>query len=653
MILQSTISLLSKNILCLCFPSRTFLSMAFNTGNDNINTTGENGAVAMGSGPVMVETYSVVLSVAALVLATIFGGGGSIAVLVAIFQSRQVKKYSYTLVLVLFFLCCGMDLVWSPIEVVHLLAFHYTHENPTLDFGVATFAIYVLLSAGTAALVAVFCQENILRLCGCFHDNVKRVWPLGSCAFMFTVSILLAVSYLVASIGDGKLEEDARKTFLVLDESSSVARVAVLAVMMVLVVGGLVGLVMAAALAYSKTNHKSSESFMSGHSNESNNILPHFLINQTDAEPSNEDTDKISNTPSSPRLPEIISPNDGGSSSPTPGVSSEPRMLNDLPAPPQRSSNMLGVNMAQVLGRRRHTICQIGDSSTGSTLDPTAKAKQYNYVRKFSVDVSALQAQLENPKSFKDKVPFQSDQDLRPHLNKTKPSETRIPFLPLSPLGPKPMDTQENKYSDASGLKLAIPPRPPVITVSEEVKEEPEKEIEEAKEEKVKESDLGAVQAPAANSFKLYSFPIMQIKEPLHEEEEEENESAQEDEEEDTSCKSETNAANNRLSERDQDFIKLSLLMCLTFFICTFPLFLIESLKARVDVHTYVNIATCARALSTIQTIIYPHILICMDAVVSKAVNRLKTRLSWLCSLHDGDCMEIQTEQGSSSTSQV
>lgn len=309
--------------------------------------------------------------------------------------------------------------------------------------------------------------------------------------------------------------------------------------------------------------------------------------------------------------------------------------------------------MAQVLGRRRHTICQIGDSSTGSTLDPTAKAKQYNYVRKFSVDVSALQAQLENPKSFKDKVPFQSDQDLRPHLNKTKPSETRIPFLPLSPLGPKPMDTQENKYSDASGLKLAIPPRPPVITVSEEVKEEPEKEIEEAKEEKVKESDLGAVQAPAANSFKLYSFPIMQIKEPLHEEEEEENESAQEDEEEDTSCKSETNAANNRLSERDQDFIKLSLLMCLTFFICTFPLFLIESLKARVDVHTYVNIATCARALSTIQTIIYPHILICMDAVVSKAVNRLKTRLSWLCSLHDGDCMEIQTEQGSSSTSQV
>jgi hypothetical protein len=44
--------------------------------------------------------------------------------------------------------------------------------------------------------------------------------------------------------------------------------------------------------------------------------------------------------------------------------------------------------------RRRHTIGQIG--STG--LDVMEKAKQYNYVRKFSVDIQALQAQLENPK---------------------------------------------------------------------------------------------------------------------------------------------------------------------------------------------------------------------------------------------------------------
>jgi hypothetical protein len=47
----------------------------------------------------------------------------------------------------------------------------------------------------------------------------------------------------------------------------------------------------------------------------------------------------------------------------------------------------------QVLGRRRHTICQIGDSSTPP--DTIAKAKQYNYVRKFSVDISALQVQLQ------------------------------------------------------------------------------------------------------------------------------------------------------------------------------------------------------------------------------------------------------------------
>ena len=123
--------------------------------------------------------------------------------------------------------------------------------------------------------------------------------------------------------------------------------------------------------------------------------------------------------------------------------------------------------------------------------------------------------------------------------------------------------------------------------------------------------------------------------------------------EEDASFKSVSN--DNRLAAEDcdQDFVKMTLLMTLTFFLCTVPLFLIEAMKGSVNAHTYVNISTCTRALSSIQTIIYPHIVICMDRVVNKAVKRLKAQLSQACALRDADCVEMQPEQGSSSTSQM
>lgn len=78
--------------------------------------------------------------------------------------------------------------------------------------------------------------------------------------------------------------------------------------------------------------------------------------------------------------------------------------LGDLPSPSRSKGSHLGVNMAAYLGRRRHTIGQIG--TTG--IEPLERAKQYNYVRKFSVDIQALQAQLENPKRHASDFPFSS-----------------------------------------------------------------------------------------------------------------------------------------------------------------------------------------------------------------------------------------------------
>ena len=317
-----------------------------------------------------------------------------------------------------------------------------------------------------------------------------------------------------------------------------------------------------------------------------------------------------------------------------------------------------------MLGRRRHTICQIGDSSNPP--DPITKAKQYNYVRKFSVDISALQAQLENPKLFKDTAPFVSDQDLRQRQqqqNKPKLPEARGPLLPLPSLGPR----QEG--GEAGSLKLSLPTRPPVITVSEEVKEDVEGEIEEEEGEKEEGEEKGkglnsttvrTEYTPIVNKAELTNIPRLPVTCPVDEEEEEEEEEEEREEEErvgnpcgeeDASYKSASN--DNRLTDCDQDFVKMTLLMTLTFFLCTFPLLLIEAMKDSVNAHTYVNISTCTRALSSIQTIIYPHIVTCMDSVVNKAVNRLKVQFGRACALRDGDCIEMQPDPGSSSTSQM
>lgn len=217
--------------------------MAINSSNASLTSTngggGGGGGSSLNPGQVTVEAYSVVLSVAALILAVVLGGGGSLSVLLAIFHSRRVRKYSYTLVLVFFFLCCGLDLVWAPMELAHLLTYHHAGHNPTLDFGVATFTVYVFLAAGLAILIAAFCAENVLRGSGCFSSVVRHAWPVSVCVAMFLTSLLMAVSFLYASLG-----ELQGGSYLVLSAQSSNSRLSILTVLVLLVVlgaGGVVG----------------------------------------------------------------------------------------------------------------------------------------------------------------------------------------------------------------------------------------------------------------------------------------------------------------------------------------------------------------------------------------------------------------------------
>ena len=98
----------------------------------------------------------------------------------------------------------------------------------------------------------------------------------------------------------------------------------------------------------------------------------------------------------------------------------------------------------------------------GANNDPISSAKQYSYVRKFSVDISALQAQLQNPKIFKD-APFQSDMDL------TKKSSGegggvgqtgKIQPEPLLPLKPLPLKLEGKGGGGGGGLEISTPKQP-------------------------------------------------------------------------------------------------------------------------------------------------------------------------------------------------
>lgn len=328
--------------------------MTLNGSNGSATST--NGADGEEAGPVVVEAYSVVLSVAALVLAALLGGGGSLSVLLALFRSPRVRKYSYTLVLVFFFLCGGLALLWAPMELAHLLTYHHSLRNPTLDFGVATFAVYIFLCAGLALLIAAFCAESVLRFAGCFGRGVRQAWPASVCVAMFLTSLLVAVAFLSASLG-----QRHRGSYLILHPESAASRLSALVVLLLMVGVGVAGLGVARVLAGRRGEAvKTSESFLSAQSHESAaNAVPHFLINQADAGDggdgeggygagsSDDGIDKRSiSASSSSKLPDIIGPDVIEPGTPVKGHNS-PR-LGNLPGPGSRGPSMLGVNMAQV-----------------------------------------------------------------------------------------------------------------------------------------------------------------------------------------------------------------------------------------------------------------------------------------------------------------
>ncbi|GFR83241.1 hypothetical protein ElyMa_004118800 [Elysia marginata] len=408
-----------------------------------------------------IEAYTVVLSVSCHLLAVIAGGSSNIALLLAMAApGRAGSRHSargYSQVLTLISAGLVLCLVWCPLEIADLLTWH--HAGHHIFSSHATQALkstlHVFLLAVICAVIVLLALEAALRLVtstkqqrGSHHTSTfasrwcsagqgNRLWPPVASLLAVVFAASLAATYL----GTTTRTSDQQQSMFYVDIKHR-TRTCLLALTSILFcMTLLVGLILLVILLKECVFWEGGRLHFRRRPSVKL-VIPDFLISQSTTTAADNaggyDPSTATPSPSTPKLLAVVGSETAGD---------EVSPIGDLPTAAKSLGSRLGVNMAQVLGRRRHTICQIGDSSSGAgggvkasggaKNDPIGAAKQYGYVRKFSVDISALQAQLQNPKSFKD-APFQSDVDLtkkpsgdgRGQTTSGKPE----PLLPLKPL---------------------------------------------------------------------------------------------------------------------------------------------------------------------------------------------------------------------------
>ena len=600
-------------------------------------------------GPHM-ELYSIVLSATMLFLAILFGGGGCATVLIAMCARKLLRKLRYTLMAILLVVCCLFDFIWCPIEITRLVLHHQnsnrsvTPEHIIVNLKHAGGSLYMLFLCGLGAIVVLICVQNLLKQVH-KYDAIPKV-KFG--IIVIVLWLILTVSLTIAFVITCLLQEDDG-VYHSINRMSFHFKIGVETMWIVLLLAPLV-LMVILHLHTKFWNDDFSREMSDLHSNE-NFTVPSLIIKSVEEIAEEDDEENSVALPS----PDIHRDSIGGSPESkcsksalkkrSGSPSSQKVLFAENPSPTRannssnlgekfKSQNHLGVNMSAILGRRRHTIAQITDPQ----LDLIQKAKSYNYVRKFSVDISALQAQLENPK-LHGSFPFHSQQDI-----KKDSSDSKLQPLTFN-LPPKRKSHEE-------------------IIKSQEIIEEPENEQEHDpdNEQSIDQQESGNDMKydkeehsktscnKVENSDRKHSIP-----ESVHSR--------------NTSIRSGRSARdsvcptpplisltqsdgeekqlelNNSDNNMDNTFVchknssikqcKLPFLLVLTYILSILPLFLTELLRdAGLENSGYINIVTVTTAISMVQTMIYPQLIFCVDSRINKAVHRsfVKTR-RWMTSL--------------------
>ncbi|XP_060066737.1 uncharacterized protein LOC132547017 [Ylistrum balloti] len=523
------------------------------------------------------ELYSIVLSTTMLCLAMVFGTGGNITILMSLCTYRLLRKHHYILIVLFIITCLILDVVWCPMEIYHLIQHH--HDNAAVDatFTFAGQSLYIFLITSILCILSIV---SVQSLCKLTSNWISRHFVL---ALSLTVSLVLvlslAVGYGVLSAyreGDTKLTE-----YQILNDHSYKYRIIVysFALWIALSFAMLITLVICRHKTAKDLNVDIASEYSEPPTPERLNI-PTLLIKGEEEEGSDiekeEDKKSISNSQRFLSMQASASTKEDNMST-----------VGDLPSPSKSkiSSNHLGVNMAAILGRRRHTIGQIGPTG----LDVGEKTKQYNYVRKFSVDIEALQAQLENPKVYGGAISFRSDTELQKSTqndNKMElPKRPHTPLLDIRLSGLQKTQLEE-KNEENSGEEEENPDKGDDMSTKEDYDMENANHI---------------CEKLQNSSHETLSPPIITLSETTGDELNEP-------------------IVNNRF-KKGMGHYRLTCLLLVTFMCCLLPMFITEALRELLSQRAYVNILTCTMSLSVVQTIIFPHILFCMDNFTHIAVH--------------------------------
>lgn len=575
------------------------------------------------------ELYSIVLSVTMLVLAILFGGGGCVTVLIAIALRRLLRKLRYILLGILLIICSAYDFIWCPVEISRLLLQQNVVSGNTVSLDAIrnlkyiSSTLYVLLLCALACMIMLICVQNLLKIIMKYEGIPKLKLGIIFLLIWLVISVALTIGYVLTT-----LSEDQPNVYHNLNKKAFHFKLAVQVVWIILV---LVFLSLTAFTHYRTNywkNHLNKET-SDLHSNE-NFTVPSLIIKSV------EEMEDDENEESSIALPSPDIQKDPGNESPVSrssksamkkrsgSPSSQKVLFADTPSPthkgpsPQfgerlKSQNHLEVNMAAILGRRRHTIAQISDPQ----FDMMQKAKTYNYVRKFSVDISALQAQLENPK-IHNSFPFHSQQDIK---NAEKDGSNKK----INAFGSQP---KCNKRSRDEIIK------------SQEIAEEPEHELEDEDDEdaengKAEINETQSVHSQCASVRSMHSArdsicptpPLISLTQSDGEEKQLEV----------VSCDNNDSYPSSQITAKLDKPCKLSCLLLLTFLLSILPMFITEVLwDLCLTVKAYININTCMIAFSMAQTMIFPQVIFCVDENINKAVHVsfVQARLAILGFLH-------------------
>ncbi|XP_045205075.2 uncharacterized protein LOC123557588 [Mercenaria mercenaria] len=582
------------------------------------------------------ELYSIVLSATVLIFAILFGGGGCITVLIAMFVHRLLRKLRFVLIGILLFVCCIFDLIWCPIEITRLVIHHQNINGNTVstdavkDLKYVGSSLYVLLLCTIAAMVVLICVQNLLKIVRKYDNIPKMMLGVIFVLIWLIISISLTIAYILVSYGD---QDD--QVYHSINRKSFHFKLGLQTLWIVLLLIPI--LLMISIHVHTKFWKTKILKEVSDLHSTDNFTVPSLIIKSVEEIDEDENEDE-----SSVALPSPDVVKDSASGSPVSkssksalkkrsgSPSSQKVVFADTPSPTReeatpspkfgdrfKSPNHLGVNMAAILGRRRHTIAQISDPH----LDLMQKAKTYNYVRKFSVDISALQAQLENPK-LSSNFPFHSQQDI-----KASPKEG----LEKTTFGSQQKCNRRSRDE---------------IMKSQEIAEEPEKELEsenemnesnETKTETV--TDVNETQSVQSQNVSICSArsprdsicptpPLISLTQ--SDGEEKQIEITNDDNNLDDSFQS-----SEHVLTKLHKPCKLSCLLVATFILSILPMFVTEILRDHcLSPNAYINVVTCMTAISTVQTMIYPQVIFCVDANINKAVNQSLTHTRmWILQL--------------------